>query len=86
MPIETHLNSGILSLPMINPEQISPTIERVVATRKITFMEAVLELCEEEGIDVSMVSKHLSQPIKENIEREAMEINLLPKKKSLPFC
>jgi len=70
---------------MIDPEQISSIIERSVATRKITFMEAVLELCEEESIDVTMVSKHLSQPIKENIEREAMEINLLPRRKSLPL-
>lgn len=70
---------------MINPEQISNIIERTVAARKISFMEAVLELCEEEGIDVTMVSKHLSQPIKENIEREAMEVNLLPRRKSLPL-
>ena len=48
-------------------------------------MEAVLEVCEEHSVDASLVAKHLSKPIIENIEKEAMEVNLLPKKKSLPF-
>lgn len=48
-------------------------------------MDAVLELCEEHSIDTTMIAKYLSKPIIENIEKEAMDVNLLPKKKSLPF-
>jgi len=48
-------------------------------------MDAVLELCEDEGVDAHLISKHLSKPIIENIEKEARDVNLLPKKKSLPF-
>jgi uncharacterized protein YllA (UPF0747 family) len=70
---------------MINPTQISTLIERMVATRNISYMEAVLEVCEEHSVDATMVAKHLSKPIIENIEREARDVNLLPKKKSLPF-
>ena len=70
---------------MINPTQISTLIERMVSTRNMTYMDAVLELCEDEGVDVHLISKHLSKPIIENIEREARDVNLLPKKKSLPF-
>jgi hypothetical protein len=84
MPLETRIDSGII-LTMINPEQISNAVERMVSGRDITYMEAVLELCEEEGLDVSLVSRHLSKPIIENIEREAMEVNLLPRKESLPL-
>jgi hypothetical protein len=84
MPLETRIHSGTL-LTMINPEQISNTVERMVSGRDITYMEAVLELCEEEGLDVALASRHLSKPIIENIEREAMQVNLLPKKESLPF-
>jgi hypothetical protein len=70
---------------MINPTQISTLIERMVATRSISYMEAVLEVCEEHSVDATMVAKHLSKPIIENIEKEARDVNLLPKKKSLPF-
>jgi hypothetical protein len=70
---------------MINPTQISTLIERMVSTRNMTYMDAVLELCEDEGVDVHLISKHLSKPIIENIEKEARDVNLLPKKKSLPF-
>jgi hypothetical protein len=70
---------------MINPEQVSSTIERMVSNRSISYMDAVLELCEEHSIDTTMIAKYLSKPIIENIEKEAMDVNLLPKKKSLPF-
>jgi len=70
---------------MINPTQISTLIERMVATRSISYMDAVLEVCEEHSVDATMVAKHLSKPIIENIEKEARDVNLLPKKKSLPF-
>jgi hypothetical protein len=71
---------------MINPEQISTNIERAVSTRRISYMEAVLELCEEHSLDSSLVAKYLSKPIIENIEKEARDVNLLPRKKSLPFA
>lgn len=70
---------------MINPEQVSSTIERMVSTRNISYMDAVIELCEEHSIDSTMIAKYLSKPIIENIEKEAMDVNLLPRKKSLPF-
>ena len=70
---------------MIDPNEISGMIERMVSTRGISYMEAVLEICEDHSIDSSLVARHLSRPIIENIEKEAMEVNLLPKKKSLPF-
>jgi hypothetical protein len=71
---------------MIDPAQISNLIERMVSNRKISYMEAVLEICEEHSIDASLVAKHLSRPIIENIENEARQVNLLPRKKSLPFA
>ena len=71
---------------MINPEQVSSTIERMVSNRSISYMDAVLELCEEHSIDTTMIAKYLSKPIIENIQREAIEVNLLPKGKSLPFA
>ena len=71
---------------MIDPIHISNTIERMVSIRKITYMDAVMEICEENAVDASLIAKHLSKPIIENIEQEARNINLLPKKKSLPFA
>jgi len=71
---------------MIDPTQIATLIERMVSNRKISYMEAVLEVCEEHSVDASLVAKHLSKPIIENIENEARQINLLPRKKSLPFA
>jgi hypothetical protein len=70
---------------MLDPTQVSNLIENMVSVRKMTYMDAVLELCDEHSIDVVMIAKHISRPIVENIEQEAMEVNLRPRKKSLPF-
>jgi hypothetical protein len=71
---------------MINPNQISGIIEEMVSKRGMSYMDAVIEVCEEHSVDASLIAKHLSKPIIENIEREAREVNLLPRKKSLPFA
>jgi hypothetical protein len=47
-------------------------------------MEAILEVCEEHGIEPDSIASLLSQPIKEKIQQEAEDLNLLPKSGRLP--
>lgn len=56
-------------------------IERVKAT-KLTFMECVLEITDEMGLDPSASGKLLTKPIIEKIQQEAKELHLLKKSKN----
>lgn len=55
-------------------------IERVQRTN-LSFMDSVLEITEEMGLDPSASGKLLTKPIIEKIQYEAQQLHLLKKKK-----
>lgn len=56
-------------------------IERVKST-KLSFMDCVLELSEEMGLDPTAAGKLLTRPLIEKIQTEAQILNLIKKSKS----
>lgn len=72
---------------VITKKRFSKMIEHYICGSKdSTYMDAVLILCEERGIDPSDASKLLTPMIKEKIEVEAVEANLIKgNKDSLPI-
>jgi hypothetical protein len=58
-------------------------VEKLVHVEKMTYMEAVLHVCEERQIDPLDIGKLIAPSIKAKIEAEAMDSNLLPKSNSL---
>ena len=59
----------------------SKVIERVKLT-KLSFMDCVLELSEEMGLDPTAAGKLLTKPLIEKIQYEAQNLNLIKKSKS----
>ncbi len=57
----------------------------IIDERFDSYMDAVLHLCEEQGIEPFMAARMISKPIKEKIRKEGQEINLLPRKTKLPI-
>lgn len=56
-------------------------VERVSSTH-LSFMECVLELSEEMGLDPSAAGKLLTKPLIEKIEMEAKNLNFIKQKKT----
>lgn len=56
-------------------------IERTLITN-LSFMDCVLELAEEMGIDASAAGKLLTKPLIEKIEQEAKNLHFLKKSKT----
>ena len=46
-------------------------------------MDAILQLCDKNDIDIEDIKKFISPIIKDKLEAEAMNLNYLPKKNSL---
>ncbi len=57
----------------------------ILKERFDNYIDAVLFICEDNGIEPFMAARMLSKPIKEKIRKEGKEINLLPKSAKLPF-
>lgn len=70
------------SILKYNTKSFSDLVNSVVIKKKIGYIDAILELCEEHHLDPSSVNKLLSKPIKDKIKLEFQNINLLPKSKS----
>ena len=58
-------------------------IESTVAEKKMPYMDAILQLCEKNQIELEDIKKFISPVIKDKLEAEAMNLNYLPKKNSL---
>jgi len=56
-------------------------IERVKST-KLSFMDCILELSEEMGLEPSAAGKLLTKPLIEKIQQEAQELHLMKKSKN----
>lgn len=74
-------------LPLLTKEDFCKKVENLVIDKNSSYLEAVLQLQEQYGMDYSLVAKFLSQPLKEKLESEGRDLNLIKKGKSvLPFA
>ena len=53
-------------------------VESTVLEKQIPYMEAILDVCEDKGIEPEDVSKFISPVIKNKLQAEAESLNYLP--------
>lgn len=68
-----------------NMLEFSKKIEEIVCTKKMSYMDAILYFCEENELDPLSITNVISDAIKEKIQIEAEDLNLLPKINRLPI-
>ena len=56
---------------------IAKEIEAVRAETQLNYIECVVEVCEKFDLDIDEISSHIPKNIKEKIEADALELNLL---------
>jgi tryptophanyl-tRNA synthetase len=78
-PTEEKQESNFLS-----KKRFSKMVEDTVRKMSMSYMDAVVYLCDENTIEIDDVKKYLSVSIKERIEGEAMNLNYLEKSQPLP--
>lgn len=70
---------------IITKKRFSEAVEKLVISKNMPWMDAVIVVCDNNSIDPSEVNRLLSESIKGKIEAEAMKLNLIPKGNELPF-
>ena len=68
----------------MTPKQFSVLIDDKVKQKSITYMDAVLEYCEEKNLESDQINHLISRSLKEKIRVDAEAINLMPKSSTLP--
>ena len=67
----------------LTKSKFTKLIESTVSELKISYMEAVLHLCDKNDIEPEDVKKFISPIIRDKIEAEAINLNFLPKQNSI---
>ena len=67
----------------LNKKSFSKLIETTVFTKKLSYMDAIIHVCEKNNIEPEDVKRYLNKNILENLEAEAMSLNFLPKMNTL---
>ena len=66
-----------------NAAQFSLFIEQMATEKRISHMDAVLKYCEENFIEPDEIKSLINKTLKDKIEVDMREANLLPKQASL---
>lgn len=69
---------------LVTQKQFLDRLEKHLIKHKNGYIEGILAVCEEMGIDPEQAAKYLSKPIIEKIRAEGESINLLPTTPKLP--
>lgn len=78
MTEEIQSNTNEIEEVVLTKKRFTKMIEeKIIANPGITYMDAVLEICEERMIDPLDVNRLISSVVKEKIEAEAMRENLI---------
>lgn len=70
---------------LVTQKQFLERLDRHMTKHKNGYIESILAVCEEMGIDPEQAAKYLSKPIIEKIRAEGESINLLPPTPKLPI-
>ena len=69
----------------LNKNRFTQLVHDTVTQLKSSYMEAILYICEQNNIDPHDVKRFVSPVIRDKLEAEARQLNLLPKTTTVTF-
>jgi gas vesicle protein len=68
----------------MNKKKFTKMVEDAVKKKSMSYMDAVVHLCDDNQLEIEDVKKYIATSVKEKIEMEAMKLNYLERGESLP--
>lgn len=69
----------------LTKSKFSKMVKEFVHEHKVSHMDAVVEVCERNNIEMEDIKKYVTPIIKDKIQAEAQQLNMLPKVNTLPI-
>lgn len=70
---------------ILTKKRFEKMVEETVYKSGIPYMDAILKLCEDNGIDPEDIGKFVTPTIKDKVQAEAIELNLMKGGNTLPL-
>lgn len=77
--------SPFMPIQTLSSEKLTKHIQRIVSTKRLSYMDAVLYLCEQRKVEPEIIAPLLGDIIKSKIAEDAERLHLMPKSPQLPF-
>ena len=63
----------------VSKEKFAADIEKLVLETEMNYIDAIIQYCEDNSIEVESVNKLMSKPLKDKVKYIATELNYLKK-------
>jgi uncharacterized protein YdhG (YjbR/CyaY superfamily) len=63
--------------PVITFDELRMKVEKFVQTDEMSYTEAIIDICKDKDIDPEDIAKIIRGPLKDKLEAEAMELNII---------
>ena len=77
-------DSMVMTKRFRSPTEFSLYIDEQVSKYKITYMDAVINYCNEKEIDIDSIGSLINQKLREKIQMEAEQANMIKPRGHLP--
>ena len=71
--------------PKVRINNFERTVVQIVAEKKISYIDGILEYCKDNEIDPEYIKNLMTANIKSKIEAEYQALHMLPKESQLDF-
>jgi len=69
----------VIENKFLTPSKFALEIEKIVATENINYIDAIVQYCETNEVDIESVTKIISKPLKEKLKWDATRLNFMKK-------
>jgi len=69
----------------LTKSKFSKLVEQTVFEKRLSYMDAIVWLCEKHNIEIEDCRKFINPIIKDKLEAEARRLNFLPRTNELSF-
>ena len=61
----------------LTPQEFAMEIEKIVAENELNYIDAILDYCEKNNLEVESITKLISKPLKERLKWDATRLNFM---------
>lgn len=82
MPTFTSKTASLVTPPKVvalTTQQLSARVEKLVSRDHMTYLESIIHICDDTGIDAEDMAKIVTGSLREKLEAEAQRNNILPR-------
>tara|TARA_Y100001970_G_scaffold729_1_gene832 strand:- start:1272 stop:1532 length:261 start_codon:yes stop_codon:yes gene_type:complete len=69
----------VMENKFLTPQKFALEIEKIVSEEQLNYIDAIIQYCESNSLEVDSITKLMSKPLKERLKWDAIRLNFMKK-------